>query len=137
MTTKKLSSKGRKVLQYRRKNPNMRTSEIGKLVGLTRERVRQLLKEAGLSTRVASKPQRYCSICEKPVSGETITCRPCIQSEAWITVLCATCGGDKAVRKSTHRYRQKEESNYNNKYYCNRECFYNRPDPFGKESNNG
>ena len=130
---KQLSSKGKKVIQYRKKFPEMRTAEIAKVVGLTRERVRQILRDEGLSTRISPKAQRYCSQCKNPVSGSTVTCRKCIRENAWVIVPCSTCGADKEVRKSTHRYRQKEESHYSGKYYCNRQCFYNRPDPFKRE----
>ena len=131
---KELNAKGRKVVQLREKYPDMRASEIGKIVGLTRERVRQILKSQGLSTTVEKPKPNNCDLCGEPVSGDTSRHMKCIQEEAWVIVPCATCGADRKVRSSTHKYRQQNGTHYTGKYYCNRKCFYARPNPFKKET---
>ena len=124
----------RRVIQYRRKYPGMRASEIAKKVGISRERVRQILKAEGLPTTIENLPVNVCSVCAaKMVSRKTTTCRDCIIKNAWVEVHCETCDTLKKVRKSTYKYRAKQDNHrYNNKYYCGRECFYKRPDPFKK-----
>ena len=124
-----LNAKGMKAVLLRKKYPDMRTSEIGRRVGLTRERVRQILLAQGLPTTIP-KSDYHCQYCEKLVTKATKTCMDCIRERAWMVVNCAACGKDTRIRTSTHRYRQYKSTKYKGNYYCDRTCFYSRKNPF-------
>ena len=57
-------------MQLRLDNPTMTLEEMGQQVGLTRERIRQILKHNNVPTRAMNKsPQRKCTNCQKPLTN--------------------------------------------------------------------
>ncbi len=58
------------IMQLRLDNPTMTLEEIGQQIGLTRERIRQILKKNNVPTRAMNKsPQRKCTNCQKPLTN--------------------------------------------------------------------
>ena len=121
---KRLSAAALKAINYKRYDPDMRVSEISRKVGLSRERVRQILKERGLSTTL-SKNVTYCSDCGKELNRGAARCSSCIKKGAYITINCHFCGKEKDIPSSIYKYRNKDEKRYKGNFYCDRTCFYN------------
>ncbi len=64
------------VRTIRRADPALTLEQIGRKVGLTRERVRQILADAGLPTK-NSRFYHFCVACGTPVSRDRKYCETC------------------------------------------------------------
>lgn len=121
-----------KVCQLRADNPNMTLVGIGTLVGVSRERVRQLLKAEELPTRgIRIKKWVYtCIKCGKSGDGipKTGLCKACLYPK--VIVNCDYCGKEKIggynLRKHLSNFNNKLKYKYTGKYYCNRTCMTNK-----------
>ena len=73
------------VIRLRKGNPCMTLKQIGDRVGVTRERVRQVLSRAGLPTRALVSPKlRYeCPGCGKLLLGPMFFCAFCESRVLW------------------------------------------------------
>tara|TARA_B100000949_G_scaffold220277_1_gene220105 strand:+ start:114 stop:803 length:690 start_codon:yes stop_codon:yes gene_type:complete len=136
------------VIQLRQDNPEMTLLEIGNIVGVTKERVRQILKKAGMETRSAKaaherqpphlKFGKPCPTCNKPVqyrqwlnSKNTspshgyypiyhIECRP---GALFMDLVCPYC--DKSFRLGMYDYNQKLKrlnKGIQKGIYCSHRC---------------
>lgn len=114
-----------KVLKLREEFPEIRAIEIHRRIGVSRERVRQILNKYNLPTRILiEKPKCIeCNINE--VSYGSKKCRDCFLSNSWDITECANCGGEVKFSVSHDKYRMKT-GRYSGDRYCKRECFYNR-----------
>ena len=113
-----------RVVALKLENPNMRASEIHRIVGVERERVRQILVKNNLPTKVDTvKPT--CEDCGTEVSYGSKRCRDCFLSKSWATSECAKCGNEIKYSVSHDKYRMKT-GRYSGDRYCKRECFYDR-----------
>ena len=140
------------VTQLRQDNPDMTLLAIGNIVGVTKERVRQILKKAGMETRSSKEVyerrplhlkfgKKPCPTCNKLVPyrrlgpyglhGYTygyypkyhVECRP---GQVKIDVVCPYC--DKSFQLDTDEYSRKLEriQNGNQKaIYCSHRCVIN------------
>lgn len=104
-----------KVVSLRRNNPCALLDDIARQVGLTRERVRQILKESGRPTRhyIPPKEKFYCSSCGKP--SVYPVCFDCRKQQSWVEIACNSCGKlnkylisrviwEEAHKRHTHLY---------------------------------
>ncbi len=109
-----------KVIRFRKDNPCMSCASIARKVGVSRERVRQLLARSHLRTRV--KVSKTCSGCGKRLSYNTITglCRQCLSAQAHITLVCDYCGKEFTRLACMLTY-QIGKRGYQH-VYCNRKC---------------
>ena len=101
------------VLSLRSQNPQLRATEIALQVGVSRERVRQILQKAGLPTSFISGPHR-CGSC-----GKTLTynvrkfgmCMSCLKasrhSQVYEGFICEICGQPFERRMAEVRVAQK------------------------------
>ena len=118
-------------IQLRSDNPDMTLLAIGNIIGVTKERVRQILKKAGMETKSAKEvlerrplhlkfSQKPCPTCDKPVqyrqwlhSKNTspshgyypiyhIECRP---GALFMDLVCPYC--DKSFQLGMYDYNQK------------------------------
>lgn len=81
------------IIRMRRNNPCATLEEIGSRFGVSRERARQILSEAGKPTR--KYIQRYqCFQCGKDMGSQPkLFCSPeCRRNYGWIKVACSYCG---------------------------------------------
>ena len=111
-----------KIIDLRQKNPKMTLADIGRIVGLSRERVRQILVRHGLSTK-AFRPKPFCPLCGKPsLRALKTSCLECKAKRKWVYLPCDHCG--RAVKKSRLlRERQMKDPRYTNKRtFCNKAC---------------
>ena len=108
------------IVRIRRKEPNKPAAHIARELGVSRERVRQLLVELDLPTNTARKPV-YCIDCGKRRRNSTKTgyCRKCWikyqYEQSLITLICDSCG------LSFRRQRKYVDFNYHH-YFCNHRC---------------
>jgi len=121
------------ILQLRRDNPTMTLEAIGQQVGLTRERIRQILKKNHVPTRATSKfPQRKCANCQKPLvdtHGHRMYVRSsspaksycntqCRQAKLYDYYSCDYCG--KLVWKRKKEY--KHLKTLSQTFHCSHRC---------------
>lgn len=82
------------VLELTIRNPYMTGVEVGRLVGISRERVRQLRNEMGLPTRAVARSS-YCPHCGNPFPAwkqQMFCSRLCRRNSTLIPVPCEACG---------------------------------------------
>jgi len=83
-----------KVLALRHTNPALRATTIAVALGVTRERVRQILVKANLPTHPPFKTSRICPSCQGGKAYQAVLCQGCRQQEIarrrpWVS--CAWC----------------------------------------------
>ena len=127
------------VIQLRKENPDMTLKAIGEKVGITGERVRQLLKREGLPTVSTNGhttsykvPRGKCKTCgdqigldkkisyNKGVRSPQYCSQECIPTKAWLIefITCYRCGTVKSASKN----RPKWQSIKYKHTYCSRTC---------------
>ena len=114
------------VIELRKQDSRLTLQQIGVMVGVTRERVRQLLSKAGLQTK-ACRPrrQRFCEVCNSLCPGRRkVYCSDeCWHRAHWVWVECSACKRLKEVRKSyilRHAKRGYEH------FFCSKRCLGSR-----------
>lgn len=111
-----------KIKEIRNENPTKKASEIAKELGLTRERVRQILNSLGLPTRFLT-PLRIC-LNEKCVNeitrtSKAKTCSPlCFYEHHREIFKCAYCGEAKMMLKTILAIQRQKYTNT----YCSKPC---------------
>jgi len=120
MTTKQ------QIIELKKKNPVLRTSDIARLVGVSREWVRRVLKQEGLPTTLTKAGDvsvRLCARCGKAISraGKTGLCLSCynhnVSMASKVKLVCAVCG------KEFYRRRSLVGKTKTGTYYCSRTCW--------------
>jgi len=107
------------VFTLREENPEWTLDAIGKTVGVTRERVRQILKKKGLPTK-ARKTPKLCVVCSMRVESSRKFCSPeCRKKSSSITFKCSFCNVDVTWARSV--YNAQKRRGYKN-IHCSREC---------------
>ncbi len=117
------------VIEIRKVNPCALLKDIGDKVGVTRERVRQILKRANLPTRHYII-KRHCAKCGVPVAGGVKYCAKCHHELHHVKLICDTCG-IMFERKLSHilaypSRMNKRNSTLNMKQvgiFCTKKCF--------------
>ena len=109
-----------RVLELRESNPTMAAVRIAEILDITRERVRQILKDAGLPTYI---PRHYgfCKLCGQdiPATRTTYCSAKCRTKASQITISCTFCGNSKTLRRSAYNAQVKRGYKY---MYCSVEC---------------
>ena len=107
------------VFTLREDHPDWTLDAIGKEVGVTRERVRQILKKKGMPTKSKRIP-KLCSVCGVRVEASRKFCSPeCRRKNSSITFQCSFCGVDVTWARSV--YNAQKRRGYKN-IHCSREC---------------
>lgn len=110
-----------KVSELRQENPEMKAIDIAKRVGVSRERVRQILIDLGLPTNF-NKPV-FCKSCGVRIDsrGSTGFCQKCyleaLHETHWATLICDGCGKEYELRLSVISRRQ-----HNKHHSCSNKC---------------
>lgn len=120
-----------RIKQLRENNPCMVLREIGECVGVSRERVRQVLNKAQLRTRAWSDLLRICPNCDKEFQAtnrKSIHCsRSCQAQFTWIPIICDTCGvlfyRRQSVLMANLRNPNHSFGYTGEHYFCSRSCF--------------
>jgi len=115
------------VAQLRKDNPDMTLKTIGEKVGLSRERIRQILASENLSTRSVTEVQRRafkpfprCETCNLPTKAHNrkYCSNACRFPSAWTTFACYRCGKENTIETSQYKKRAK----YYNHMHCSKSC---------------
>ena len=133
------------IIQLKEDQPELTLAEIGSQVGLTRERVRQILHKVGLPTisnkmppdwGTHKKPRGNCVICGDQIGSDRpllvkycgIECRneglakhreTILNKTSYTTFNCANCGKEHSIR--TALYNTQKKRGYKNQY-CGNKC---------------
>ena len=109
-----------RVLALREANPTLPAVRIAETVGITRERVRQILKEEGLPTYIP-RHYGYCELCGSNIPhGRKLYCSTNCRFQAKrVTFNCALCGKSKTLRRSAYNAQVKRGYKY---MYCSVVC---------------
>ena len=93
--------------------------QLADLLGVTRERVRQLCVQHGLE-RVRPRQRRRCSACAKVLRNDNRTgfCRSCLYPKVWL--VCSTCG--RSFQRSEAERRARDKRRITNLVFCTKRC---------------
>lgn len=112
------------VIFFRKERPEFTCAEIARRVGLTRERVRQILFEAGLSTtREGYGESIICPDCGGPKNSAPKRCRDCNHKAHLVELICANCLTEFEMTMANYRTRLKRGCE---NFYHNRQCWETR-----------
>ena len=124
--TKRITERTRMILALRRQNPQLTGADIGRLVGVSRERVRQVLQEEQLVTRKSYK----CTQCGKYfVEGYNyeLCSSECRRAKYYSPIKCVTCGTMFWRLKSVVRIRERRPEYTSKLQFCSMSCSSRRP----------
>jgi len=113
--------KGNAVPALKRKHPNLGPQQIAERTGLTRQRVWQILKGEGMTTR---RIHRYCANCNAPMPRKdrkfcSSRCRA--EFRRGITLTCDWCGGKFTRQRWDVKGKRKRGYKH---HFCSKTCFY-------------
>jgi len=116
------------VIYLREKDPYITASEMSRVIGRSRERVRQVLKEMGLPTsferRILTRICTQCG-CEWVVGnkGKTLFCSSkCYSDSRKVLVVCDSCGS--YFKRSRALYEWCKDKRKYKHAFCNRKCLW-------------
>ena len=109
-----------KVSLLRRQHPSMQAIRIAETLNISRERVRQLLTEAGLPTYFR-KHYGWCELCGSPMPAtrKSYCSKECRTKAKRITFQCDYCGHDKVLIQAA--YNAQKRRGYKH-MYCSIQC---------------
>ena len=118
------------VVEMRLGDLGLSMAQIARSVDVTRERVRQILKDESLPTRRICISGNHCVHCcrrlSHPRRGDK--CKLCNMALRRVSLICSTCG-ISFIRKRSESYdRHANDDRYANKgnFYCSLHCFHAR-----------
>ena len=96
-----------RVWRLRFNNPRLSAVEIARQVGVTRERIRQILVALHMPTRIKAEPVKWCRACGTSVPRVKMFCSRVCQSKFHnIEVICYGCGVGFTLRRSVYQVRK-------------------------------
>jgi len=108
-----------KVRELRSTNLCMNMSEIASKVGISRQRVYQILRKEGLPTKHYPKIIQYeCAVCGT-ISAHKFCSDKCKKKWQQIPVICTRCG--KLFTRNRHQFLT-NYAHFNNNLFCSRDC---------------
>lgn len=115
-----------KVIEIRKKYPCMAMQDIADQIGITRERVSQILRSEGLPSKLPRKLSHTCNQCGKEYHSynkNSLFCsRKCYSEYKSILLFCEICG--KSFRRNASRtYTNVKYKRSNGDHiFCSQEC---------------
>lgn len=109
-------------IALRKSSPCLTAKEIGDKLGVSRERIRQILKRDSLPTlRYVSKV--YCANCGKRLlhGNKTGYCKKCLPIIHSVPLVCDNCG-KLFIRSQTEVIRDAKDSRYTGRVFCSKQC---------------
>ncbi len=123
MTTPTTIPARKQVLALKQSYPCYTLQSIGDKTGISRERVRQILKSAGEHTR-AWRPKRFCINCGKELilrhRPHRFCSRECLSQYHRITLECEQC--HKSFSREISATFCYDNSHMHNHTFCSRQC---------------
>jgi hypothetical protein len=117
-----LSKKHKRICLLREIHPFWTQKQISGEIGLTIQRVGQVLKQNDLPTR-SFHPARgftFCPVCSKVSSRGRKICLECREERFYEILRCRACYSPIRMLKSKHRAKMQVQNNV----YCSRQCYY-------------
>ena len=116
-----------KAVAMRKADPTLTAQAIATVLGVTRERVRQILTTAGITVRQPIKPKRNCLHCPKILYPNSMggMCNSCRKIQGTRIVRCASCNSPKMVTRTEYNRGQapnKLRKRPQERYFCNNVC---------------
>ena len=113
---------GNLIIQAKVNNPCATLEQVGSKFGITRERVRQILKRAGTSTtRYNYRAKMTCPRCGQKKYSASNYCPKCYRGLHNVTLQCINCGTYFERNQSQFLY-QVNNPRYKGHFFCNRKC---------------
>lgn len=110
-----------KVILLRTKNPGVTLRKLALELGVSFQRVHQILRSEGQRTS-REKKTFYCVVCKKPLeSGKRKYHPDCYQQEHKPVVVCFFCGDEKTILGRDYRRAERQGQTH---FYCTRACLY-------------
>ena len=98
-------------------------TETGQRIGVTRERVRQLVRQYGIPTLLkGERGLGKCSWCQRKYHGKMGFCLSCLSWSARTILVCDECGAYFSRRTCELNWRMQKDGRYRGKHYCSRRC---------------
>jgi len=111
-----------RVRAMREENPKALAINIAKEIGVSRERVRQILVRLDLPTRIPVEPLNWCCFCVKPIREGRLYCnRICHKRAHRVQLVCRACGVPFFVRLAAYRVRSERSKVVG--LWCSRVCW--------------
>ena len=110
------------VRDLRMGNPRMLAAEIAEQVGVSRERVRQILNSEGLPTRIAPR-LRPCKVCGNPITNNNAKyycSMACLTKDHQVSLVCSICGKPFKIRTCDYEHRLRHKKT--NLWFCSKVC---------------
>jgi hypothetical protein len=109
------------VVVYRKKNPCLSGSEIGRHFGITRQRTNQILKGKGVQTTSTKWGKgTTCPDCGKAKGYSSVTCNKCSRKRHQIPVACSLPGCDKVFMRNQSQVLYCIEKRGQEKFFCSK-----------------
>ena len=109
------------VRNFREVYPTSTATEISKVAGLSRERIRQLLNKLELPTNFRQK--HSCSSCTKMIPMlKTYCSRKCVYDAYHVTLSCGYCKQNFDLARA--EYNERFSRSKYKVFYCSRPCRY-------------
>ena len=106
-----------KIIRIRRDNPQARSVDMARQIGISREGVRYWLIKLQMPTRVSKK--FFCLDCGKPITYGCRRCRECWKRSCHVILICDTCSKLYSIPKTDLDRKQKRGDKHN---FCSNKC---------------
>ncbi len=116
-----------KVIFLRQQHKDWSGADIARELHITRERVRQILSEAKLSTKRIVNNTHSCPTCKTIISSNRVYCnKKCYVQHKFETYNCSGCGVNfKRLKRIVKREALNAIKNKKPfRIFCTRKCFY-------------
>lgn len=110
-----------KIVELRKQNQILKATEIAKQLGISRERVRQILVTLGLPTYFQPK-EFYCNQCGVLLSSRVSLCPECRYKKIYALYICDAdaCARQFPMRRKYYKY-MIEKRGYKH-FFCSKKC---------------
>ena len=110
------------IINLRAKDPSIIASDMARIIGRSRERIRQLLVQLQMETDVRYTKWKFCIQCDSRVSQGATICQKCITQNGWVIVICQTCN-IFIKRRTSYVKRTYTSHRYKGNIFCTQKCF--------------
>jgi predicted nucleic acid-binding Zn ribbon protein len=104
-------------------------AELAKIVGVSRQRIAQLVEinDLGHVVKTRENNQRKCIVCDQDMDHDKFgrycsdECKLLLRKQNfYVTLKCATCGGEFSIRKSEYKARLRNKQTED--FFCSKKC---------------
>ena len=108
-----------KVEGLRKTDPRITQAEMARRIGVSKERVRQILRKKGMAA-VPDPLTATCQHCGKKIHPNRSFCnQECRSTHSHTALICSECGRSYTIRRNVLNSRKKRGTRHN---FCSRRC---------------